>query len=121
MARACRDIVVEIAFVMNSDMAQWSSDIAHWAADQPLIEAVYAFGSRVKGGYRPDSDIDLAIEVGGEDEQDCFTNAIFFKGEWAIALQSLVSVAVHLQIILPDDIIVKPAVLDHGQLLYRRV
>lgn len=46
----------------------WSAAIGEWAGRQPLVIEIYAFGSRVKGGYRPDSDLDLAFVVDGQDD-----------------------------------------------------
>ena len=40
--------------------------LAAWAEHTPEVLYLAAFGSRVRGGYRPDSDFDLAIEVAGE-------------------------------------------------------
>jgi predicted nucleotidyltransferase len=33
-----------------------------WIAPAPSIPAVYLFGSRVRGDYRPDSDVDVRLE-----------------------------------------------------------
>lgn len=41
--------------------------IREWAARHPEIVAVYLYGSRARGDHRPDSDIDLAIVMGGDD------------------------------------------------------
>lgn len=41
------------------------ASIVAWAKKYPLIEAVYLYGSRAKGTYRPDSDVDLAIQMNG--------------------------------------------------------
>jgi predicted nucleotidyltransferase len=37
--------------------------VASWAASQPLIIRAWIFGSRVRGTWRIDSDVDIAIEV----------------------------------------------------------
>jgi predicted nucleotidyltransferase len=37
--------------------------IVEWAKCHPVIERVYLYGSRARGEERPDSDIDLAIEM----------------------------------------------------------
>jgi predicted nucleotidyltransferase len=39
--------------------------IQKWAAATPQVTEVRLFGSRAKGCARPDSDVDLAITVGG--------------------------------------------------------
>lgn len=35
--------------------------IVEWAYRHPEIQEVYLYGSRARGDYRPDSDIDLAV------------------------------------------------------------
>lgn len=37
--------------------------VAKWAGTQPLVRKAYLFGSRVRGTHRPDSDLDVAVEV----------------------------------------------------------
>jgi len=37
--------------------------VANWASTQPLIRKAYLFGSRVRGTHRPNSDLDVAIEI----------------------------------------------------------
>jgi predicted nucleotidyltransferase len=37
--------------------------IVEWAKKHRLIEKVYLFGSRARGDHKPDSDIDLAIQM----------------------------------------------------------
>ncbi|MFP5076594.1 nucleotidyltransferase domain-containing protein [Rhizobium sp. YIM 134829] len=42
--------------------------IHEWAAQNPLVVAVHLFGSRIRGNARPDSDLDVAVDLGfGED------------------------------------------------------
>ena len=35
----------------------------NWAASKILINRVWVFGSRAKGTHKPDSDLDIAIEL----------------------------------------------------------
>lgn len=37
--------------------------IQTWAAKHAKIKKIYLYGSRARGDHRPDSDIDLAIEM----------------------------------------------------------
>jgi predicted nucleotidyltransferase len=38
--------------------------VQEWAERTPCVEEVWLFGSRAKGGSKPDSDIDLALKLG---------------------------------------------------------
>lgn len=93
----------------------WRQAIVTWAAAQPLVAAVYLFGSRAKGAARWDSDIDLAYETHPDGSETPFTVA-FFNGEvWQQQLQGLLPVPVDLQYAAPgEDDIVWPAVQEHG-------
>lgn len=97
----------------------WSEVIRGWASGIDLVLEVWAFGSRVRGPYRIDSDLDIAILVAGDDDQERLGNAICLLPEWEAQLQSLLPIKLDVQSIEPDDQIVAPAVRDHGLLLYR--
>lgn len=34
-----------------------------WAKSQPFVRKAYLFGSRIKGTHRPNSDLDVAVEL----------------------------------------------------------
>jgi len=40
-----------------------SEAVAKWASTQPLIRKAYLFGSRVRGTHKPNSDLDVAVEI----------------------------------------------------------
>lgn len=96
----------------------WVDKIATWAASEPLIEAAYLFGSRVKGTHHVDSDLDVAVIVAGFDDGERLGNSIFEKPRWILELQSQLPVKLHLQCAMDDDVVVMPAVRDHGRLIY---
>lgn len=97
----------------------WPAVICAWAASEPLIEAAYLFGSRVKGTDRDDSDLDVAVIVGGADEGERLGNAICEKPRWIANMQPQLTVKLHLQCAMEDDLVVMPAVRDHGRLIYQ--
>ena len=37
--------------------------VADWVDDVPYLRRVYLFGSRVRGDHRPDSDVDIGIDL----------------------------------------------------------
>lgn len=45
------------------DIDDLAAAVAKWARTQPLIRKAYLFGSRVRGTHRPDSDLDVAVEI----------------------------------------------------------
>lgn len=96
----------------------WVDAISVWAASEPLIEAAYVFGSRVKGTHRADSDLDVAVIVAGSDEGERLGNAICEKPRWIAGLQPRLPVKLHLQCAMDDDEVVMPAVREHGRIIY---
>lgn len=45
------------------DIEDMRDAVAKWASTQPLIRKAYLFGSRVRGTHKPNSDLDVAIEI----------------------------------------------------------
>jgi predicted nucleotidyltransferase len=48
---------------------EWIAALRAWADGEPLIDALYLFGSRVKRKERPDSDLDVAVLLRGSERQ----------------------------------------------------
>jgi predicted nucleotidyltransferase len=44
-------------------LVELGSIVEKWASSQPLVTRAILYGSRVKGTHRPDSDLDVAIEL----------------------------------------------------------
>jgi predicted nucleotidyltransferase len=61
--------------------------LAAWAATKPSIAALHIFGSRARGDYRPDSDLDLAFEFADVDEE--LAELIENRAEWKRELSAL--------------------------------
>jgi predicted nucleotidyltransferase len=55
-------------FELGSMPNKWLKSIRDWATKEPRIEAVYLFGSRACGKYGEHSDVDLALLLGGNEE-----------------------------------------------------
>lgn len=99
---------------------EWVEAIASWAAADPRILAVYLYGSRVRGTHRPDSDLDVAVILNG-DEDDTAENYWFSDGgRIADELAALVPVEVHLEPAFAEDERVMPAVRAYGVCAYRQ-
>ena len=80
-----------------------ADSIAQWAAENPEVRRVWVFGSRAKGTHRPDSDIDIAVElepVG--DSEETLTRWIAQSDLWESQLQSRVVAKIDLEWFDPD-------------------
>jgi predicted nucleotidyltransferase len=80
------------------DIHEIANVVAEWAATQPLIVRAWLFGSRVRGTARPDSDIDVAVEIrklpGDTGARTTFT----CEGKGLrISIQPLLAISVDLQ------------------------
>jgi predicted nucleotidyltransferase len=80
-----------------------AESIAQWAELTRQIRRVWVFGSRAKGTHRPDSDIDVAIELDAlEDSEQTLALWIAQAGHWESQLQSRIGVNVDLEWFDPD-------------------
>jgi predicted nucleotidyltransferase len=55
------------------DTPEQQQAIVAWAQRTRCITEVRIFGSRVKGCARPDSDVDLAVTIVGDETGDAFS------------------------------------------------
>jgi len=76
--------------------------IRTWAKNKAAIRSIYLFGSRVKGTARPDSDLDVAIEVQTDDE-DAFQTYMAHDDRWEAELSSVTSLQVSVQMYHPVE------------------
>jgi len=99
---------------------EWVENLRNWASSAPLISKVWIFGSRVKGTHKETSDLDVAIELDVEDENKKILAWISNADIWRAELTNIFETTpvVDLQVVVDDDEIVLPAVLDHGILIY---
>ncbi len=93
---------------------EWRARVVAWAAGELLVTGVWFFGSRAKGTAKPDSDLDIAFTTAANGNETAYTVAFFNQDRWRTELQALLPVNVHLQHAEPDDVVVWPAVQDHG-------
>lgn len=78
--------------------------LSGWAGRQPLVGRVWLFGSRVRGDHRPDSDLDVAIELdlpadpAGDDGLHPAAAVWMYDTEgWAEELRALTGLVIDLQ------------------------
>ncbi len=55
--------------------------VENWAAENLLIKRAYIFGSRARDDWKPDSDLDIAIEVRSIEDINEFVTFICEKAE----------------------------------------
>ena len=79
-------------------------EVKKWAYSHHEIKRVYLFGSRARGDSKPDSDVDLAVDVVGIEGENAYTRYVFNKDVWKDELK--------LALGKPINIVRK---IDHGK------
>jgi uncharacterized protein len=82
--------------------------IVAWASQKPLVMRVFIFGSRARGDHRPDSDLDVAVELDprefqGVDDSGGVATWMFESEGWKEELQALVPHKVQLELSLGEQ------------------
>lgn len=99
----------------------WRDLAASWASGKDRIHELHLFGSRAKGDFLDESDLDLAYVLTGSDPGEVLAYSMFEGATWEAELHALLSPLVQLHLADPyTDEIVWPAVSEHGQLIYRK-
>ncbi|MDZ4075999.1 MAG: nucleotidyltransferase domain-containing protein [Hylemonella sp.] len=73
--------------------------VSDWATSIRLIERVYFFGSRVRGEYRSDSDLDIAVQLTTTDPDEAVAQWTFECDKWTVELATLIPFQVDLQLL----------------------
>jgi predicted nucleotidyltransferase len=107
---------------MTSDLEDWSSVLTLWARAKPQIAEVWLYGSRIRGSFRDDSDLDVAIVMSGKSKEARYGNWVALADSWEKELKALLPVAVDLDI-GDEDIaqeVVAPALRREGRRIFQR-
>lgn len=93
--------------------------LTEWAAANSKVKRVWVYGSRAKGTHRPDSDINIAVELQpvGDSEE---TLAVWMAhcNQWQSELQARIDPGVDLEWFDPDGATTMiQAALDEAQML----
>ncbi len=76
---------------------EWLQALISWAEENQHVTSAYLYGSRVKGTHGGDSDLDVAVRLGGTAE-DPFTTWACEAEVWRQQLARLLPVSVHLEL-----------------------
>lgn len=80
------------------DINEIRTIVTAWAETQPLVLKVWLFGSRVRRTERPDSDIDIAVEIKPMPGDSSACATFSFEGEdLKASIQALLPMAVQLE------------------------
>lgn len=90
------------------DPQQIGEILSEWAKGKPLVKRIFLFGSRVRGDNRPDSDIDIAVELDPvafqcADDSGGLATWMFETQGWKGALQKLIPIPVQLERYHPNQ------------------
>jgi predicted nucleotidyltransferase len=72
--------------------------VSSWACKQRLIDRVYFFGSRVRGKHKPDSDLDIAVQMIYSDPDTALAHWFFESDAWVSHLSGILPIKVDLQL-----------------------
>ena len=83
----------------------WLREIRQWAARTDSVREVWLFGSRAKGGSRPESDVDLAIVLMPPSKRTDWALASYFEfgDDWQRELSAALGQHVSLEALLPGS------------------
>ena len=73
------------------------TELIKWGKSDPDIKRIFLYGSRFRGDFRPDSDLDLAVEVWDEPEPDTLIWSAW-RPQKKIKLESTLSGIIGLQV-----------------------
>jgi len=76
--------------------------LTKWGKQKPLVKIIYIFGSRARGDHRPDSDLDIALELDNNevpsgDESGGIATWMFEAEEWRKELAELIPLEIQLE------------------------
>ena len=76
---------------------EFKNILLDWASSKPFIVRLWVFGSRARGTHRPDSDLDVAVQVESRRRHEsAYTLFVCEHQSWQADLQSQFTVKIHL-------------------------
>jgi predicted nucleotidyltransferase len=89
-------------------------ELAGWATTKPTIAALYVFGSCTRANHRPESDLDLAFEFVGVDDE--LVELLVHRDAWQRELVAMTGLVVRDLYLWSDRDTVKPPIVT----IYKR-
>jgi uncharacterized protein len=84
--------------MVDERLFEVATALKEWARGKPDIQRVWIYGSRLRGTQRPDSDLDLSIEIGPfETDSDMQLRWMDEVKGWRAQLQSISPYKVHVE------------------------
>lgn len=100
--------------------------VAEWASHVPEISRAWLFGSRVKGTFTGDSDVDIAVEfdlayIARLGDPDGLNTWFAGKEQWRRELQGRIPIRVQLEWHHPERTkIISSGLAEGSRILYRK-
>ena len=83
---------------MNGIANDVQKTLSDWAEHNPKVRRVWVFGSRAQGTHRPDSDLDIAVELEPvADSEETLLVWLANSERWRTQLQERISLPVDLE------------------------
>jgi predicted nucleotidyltransferase len=98
-----------------------SESLVNWASKNKSISRIWLYGSRIKGTYNEDSDLDIAVEIDEKSiSEDITTYSTFETENVQKALQAFIPYKVHLEIVYEDTPHVLSYLKKQSVLIYEK-
>jgi uncharacterized protein len=103
---------------VSFDLECAAESLKSWAAGQPTIRRLWVYGSRLKGTYLPESDLDVCVKVDRLESEAQKEEFQVRLREWQEQLSATIGVPVHIQPCATDQ--QRAFIAEASRLLYAR-
>lgn len=106
---------------LSEDLRPAVEILRTWGSSKPFVRRLWLYGSRVKGTARPDSDLDVAVEIDSiGSDQSMYTSFHYEAATWSSEIQPHISYPLHLKWYDRSNQPVWEGVNSAGHLVYER-
>ncbi len=89
-----------------------------WADRTKIVTRLYFFGSRARGDYRTDSDLDICVEILGDDGE-AYGTWILKEDTWKKEVDALSPYKIHLVLYSTENYHLLSEIHSHGKVIYQ--